>query len=60
MEKVKSFIDNPLMMTMIVEYLKQTLLRRSHERVTLNKNTNAYYKAIENMINLSVHKHTIF
>ena len=35
-------------------------MKRMHQRSTLMKNKLEYYKAFENMINLSVHKHTIF
>ena len=35
-------------------------MKRVHKRQTLQKNSQAYYKACENLINLSQFKHTIF
>jgi len=35
-------------------------MKRVHKRHTLKKNASAYYKAFENIINLSQFKHTIF
>lgn len=55
-EKVNQFIDNPMLMVFILEYLKQTKMTRVYQRPTLKKNLKAYYKAMENMINVSQFK----
>jgi RNase P protein component len=50
---VNNFINNPIMMIFVMEYLKNTHLKRAHMRSTMKRNLNAYYKAMENLINLS-------
>ena len=59
-ERVKNFIDHPIMMIIVLEYLKQTAMTRIYRKNTLKKSVHAYYKAMENIINLSQYKHTIF
>ena len=59
-ERVKNFIDHPIMMIIVLEYLKQTHMTRIYRKKTLKKNIHAYYKAMENIINLSQFKHSIF
>ena len=44
------------MLIIIIEYLKHTSIERVHERSVLCKNYSAYYRAIENMVNLSEKK----
>lgn len=53
MEKVKLFSDSPVNMCLILYYIKQTKMQRFHYRDTMNKNINAYYRAVENIINNS-------
>ena len=59
-ERLKNFIDNPIFIVITLQYLKETQMSRVLQRKTLRKNDNAYYRAIENMINLSKFKHQIF
>ena len=59
-EKVNEFIDRPIMKVMILEYLRQTQMKRVHQRKTLCKNVNAYYRAMENIINISQLKEISF
>ena len=54
-EKMRSFVDDPLIMLFTLQYLKDTRFNRAHTRETLSKNSDAYYRAIENMINISKH-----
>ena len=52
-ERVKQFIDEPIMMLILLEYIKKTKLKRIHNSKTLKKYVDPYYRSIENMINLS-------
>ena len=47
------------MVLFILEYLKNTEMKRAHLRGTMKRNLNAYYKAIENLINLSKYRSTV-
>ena len=42
-----------------MEYLKNTHLKRAHVRSTMKRNLNAYYRATENLINLSQYNNII-
>jgi len=53
MEKVKLFADSPVNMLLLLYYMKETKLRRFHIRATMNKNIEAYYRGVENLINNS-------
>jgi hypothetical protein len=46
-------IENDLFLTVFFQYLKETKMQRIHQRQVLNKNANAYYRAVENIINHS-------
>ena len=59
-ERLKNFIDNPIFIVITLQYLKESKMSRVLQRKTLRKNDAAYYRAIENMINLSQYKHQIF
>ena len=52
-ERMKSLIDNPIMMVILLEYLSKTQMRRVQRSKTLRKNIHNYYKAMENIINVS-------
>lgn len=58
-EKMRYFVDDPLLMLFTLQYIKDTEMKRIHERDTLMKNTDAYYRATENMLNLSIFKNEI-
>ena len=53
-EKIRTYVDHPLLMLFTLQYLKDTKMKRIHTRDTLAKNCDAYYRSIENMINLSI------
>ena len=55
--KMRSFVDNPLIMLFVLQYLKDTKVDRIHTRTTLKNNSDAYYRSIENIINISQHSH---
>jgi len=55
-EKLRSYVDNPILMLFTLQYIKDTQMGRIHTRDTLMKNTDAYYKAIATMVNLSSYK----
>lgn len=51
--KLISFLENEQFLLILLQYLKDTQLERIHKRGVLCKNYGAYYRAIENMLNLS-------
>ena len=53
MEKVKQFSDSPFMIIMLLQYIKESKLKRFHQRKAMRKNIDVYYRAIENVINNS-------
>jgi hypothetical protein len=52
-EKLQLFVQDPLYLTLFFQYLKQDKLKRVHSREVLNKNATQYYRAVENLLNLS-------
>ena len=52
-EKMRFYVSNPYLMIITLQYIQSTQLRRFHDRPCLKKNPSAYYRAIENMINIS-------
>ena len=54
--KMQQFVEEPLLMLFTVKYITDTELVRIHSREILSKNDEAYYRAIENMINLTPYK----
>ena len=52
-EKLIIFIKDDTFLTLLLHYISETKLERFHQRQVLSKNLKAYYRAIENMINLS-------
>jgi len=53
MEKVKLYADSPVNILLLLYYVKETKMRRFHDRDTMNKNIDAYYRGSENLINNS-------
>ena len=52
-EKMKFYVDDPILMLIALQYMKKTKMKRIHKRSVLNKNIDQYYRAFENMINIS-------
>ena len=59
-ERLKNFIDDPIFIVITLQYLHETQMSRVLQRKTLRKNASAYYRAIENIINLSQYKNELF
>lgn len=55
-EKMKFYVDDPILMLIALQYMKQTKMRRIHKRTVLRKNIDQYYRAFENMINISPYR----
>jgi len=53
MEKINCFVNHPYFMVILLDYLKVTKMSRIYQRDVLIKNLNNYYRAVENMINVS-------
>ena len=53
MDKMKNFVNDPLLMLFTLQYIKDTGMSRIHWKESLMKNIPAYYRAVENMINES-------
>ena len=56
MEKVQHFSNNPMFLILLVKYLKESEMKRVHQRKTMRKTSVTYYRALENIINNSSHK----
>ena len=56
MIKMREYIDDPILMLLVIQYLKDTKLTRFHLRETLKQCGEMNYRALENMINLSKHQ----
>jgi len=52
----QNFIDNPIYIMFIHQYIKDTQMKRVHSRSILRKNEVTSYKALENLLNNSCHK----
>ena len=50
-EKLIIFIKDDSFLALLLNYIRETQRQRFHQRSVLRKNVNAYYRAIENMIN---------
>jgi hypothetical protein len=46
-------IEDELFLTVLFQYLKETRMERIHMRQVLLKNSSAYYRALENILNHS-------
>lgn len=51
-EKLTNYLKNDMFLAILFQYLKDTNFSRIHERHVLQKNKTAYYRALENMLNL--------
>ena len=56
LDKMKSYVDDPILILFTLQYIKDTRLERIHEKDSLRKNIPAYYRAMENIINESTFK----
>jgi hypothetical protein len=54
--KMKEYVDEPILILLTIQYLKDTKMQRIHQRDVLQKNYSTYYRAMENIINNSPHK----
>ena len=52
---MRSFSNDIYLIMIILQYIKDTKLTRIKDREVLNKNSDNYYRAIENMLNHSKH-----
>ena len=52
-EKLNNFLDDPSLMTLFLSYLRATGLERFDSMQSLKLNATCYYRAAENMVNLS-------
>lgn len=59
-EKLIVNLEDDSFITVFLQYLFETQLRRINEREVLLKNHGAYYRAIENMLNFSSKQRQIF
>ena len=55
-ERIKKFADSPTLIITLLQYLKNSKMKRMHEKAILKTSTRSYYRAVENLINLSCHK----
>ena len=55
-EKLTKFLEDESFILLFLQYIKESQLKRIHQRQVLNKNQAAYYRAIENMVNFSEKK----
>jgi len=60
MEKVHHFSNSPTFLLLLLQYVKDTKLRRIHQRSSMRINPAAYYRALENIIDNSRFNTTIF
>ena len=51
-EKLTNYLKNDMFLAILFQYLQDTKFSRIHERQVLQKNKTAYYRALENMLNL--------
>jgi hypothetical protein len=59
-EKLTNYLKNNMFLIILLQYLKDTNFSRIHKRQVLQKNKTAYYRAIENMLNLGEKQEQIF
>ena len=52
-EKLLKFLEDYTFLAILMKYLQETKMRNVHSRKVLNKNQGAYYRVVENMVNLS-------
>ena len=52
-EKLNDFINDRVFTVMFLQYLQTTQLGRLHKKQLYIKTINNYYRAVENMINIS-------
>lgn len=57
--KLIKYLSKPEFLVVILQYLQETRMERIHQRHVLAKNEGAYYRAIENFLNLSSLKERI-
>lgn len=58
-EKLLISLKDDSYLVILMQYIRETKLRRIHQREVLGKNVGAYYRAIENMLNLGEKKEHI-
>mgnify|MGYP000891429231 CR=1 FL=1 len=51
-EKLTNYLKNDMFIVILLQYIKNTSFGRIHARQVLSKNKVAYYRALENMVNL--------
>jgi len=55
-EKLLNYLKDDSYLVILMHYIKDTQLKRIHQRSVLKKNLGAYYRVIENMLNLGEKK----
>ena len=51
--KLINYLSKPEFLCVVLQYLEETQMRKIHEREDLARNYPAYYRAVENFLNLS-------
>ena len=52
-DKLIYYIKDDFFLILFLYYFQDTQMKRAHQREVLKKNSKAYYRAVENIINLS-------
>lgn len=56
-QKLIKYLDDFCFLQLVLQYLKSTQMQRAHTRQVMYKNHVAYYRVVENLINLSSRSH---
>ena len=51
--KLMNYISEDTFLLILMQYLNKTQMHRIHQRKVLQKNSSAYYRAVENLLNFS-------
>ena len=58
-EKLVNFTSDPTSILLVVQYIKLSQMGRIHRKECLQKNAISYYKAVENLLNNSMHNRNL-
>ena len=58
-EKLTNMVDDKFIMIVLLQYVMETKMQRLHTKPQTAKNIDAYYRAVENLINESCHRRMI-